>query len=692
MARMTFHVTRVRRMPLPIAASISISLAGFAGCLRGGGSSVSVSTAALRADSPPPGAMWLEELDLSTLEQEWGEPKAGKSFDGHPLTLNGQVFPHGIGTLAHSEWVIDLNGCAEWFSAAVGIDAEAGREGSVAFAVWVDGREAFRSRLMRGNDACEVVRVDLRGARRMGLAVENGGDGPWRDRADWAGAMIGLAPGATGRPRAVRLVDESTPDLWRPPADGSKSSPVIHAPRITGGTPGKPFLFRIPATGAAPLRFSVDKLPDGLSLDAATGILSGAIKSAGRTTANVTVENGVGQATSTLTIVGETGAVALTPPMGWNSWNVWGKSVDDAKVRAAADAMVVSGLAACGYSYVNIDDAWEGTRDARGRIRSNDKFPDMKALADYVHSRGLKLGIYSSPGPRTCAEFEGSYQHEEQDAKTYAEWGVDLLKYDWCSYDQIAKSDNHEEMMKPYRVMRAALDGCGRDVVYSLCQYGRGRVWEWGKEVGGNYWRTTGDIVDSWWSMSGIAERQSHLNDYAGPGHWNDPDMLVVGKVGWGPELHPTRLTPNEQVAHITWWSLLAAPLLVGCDMTAMDEFTRAVLTNPEVLEINQDALGKQGLRIAQYGRTPFGPWADRTEVWIRPLADGGSAVGIFNRGRDEAKVRFLWSDVLLQGPFSVRNVWQRREEGVSETDYQSRIPSHGAILLRVTDSGRQRP
>ena len=427
------------------------------------------------------------------------------------------------------------------------------------------------------------------------------------------------------------------------------------------------------------MRYAAENLPAGLTLDEQTGIITGQLEAEGTTEVRVTVSGPRGTASSTLTIVGGEHKLALTPPMGWNSWNVWGTAVDAEKVKAAADWMVKSGLAAHGYQYINIDDAWEGERDANGRITSNEKFPDMKALADYVHSKGLKLGIYSSPGPKTCAGYEGSYQHEFEDAETFAEWGIDLLKYDWCSYGKIAKDDSEAELRKPYELMRQALDACGRDIVYSICQYGMGEVWKWGAEVGGNYWRTTGDITDTWASMSRIGFGQHGLHPYAGPGHWNDPDMLVVGKVGWGPQLHDTRLTRNEQVTHITLWSLLAAPLLIGCDLSQMDEFTVALLSNSEVLAVNQDPLGKQGWRVAQRGKT---------EVWMRPLADGSIAVGLFNRGRGVTDVVAYWGELGLEGPQRVRNLWTRRDVGTFNGAFTARVSRHGAVMVKITPAG----
>jgi alpha-galactosidase len=299
----------------------------------------------------------------------------------------------------------------------------------------------------------------------------------------------------------------------------------------------------------------------------------------------------------------------------------------------------------------------------------------MKALSDYVHSKGLKLGIYSSPGPKTCAGYEGSYDHERLDAETFAEWGIDLIKYDWCSYGQIAQDDSEFELRKPYALMRQALDVCGRDIVFSLCQYGMGEVSAWGADVGGNYWRTTGDIVDTWGSLSSIGFGQAGLEEHAGPGHWNDPDMLVVGMVGWGPDLHPTRLSKHEQVTHITLWSLLAAPLLTGCDLAQLDDFTRALLANPEVLEVNQDPLGQQAGRVAVQGRQ---------EIWARPLADGTYAVGFFNRSRRATTITVAWSDLGLAGPQPVRNLWTRLDEGTFDEEYSAPVEGHGTVMVKI--------
>jgi len=626
----------------------------------------------LRASDPPPNAIWVDSLDLRKMVQRRQTPRAGRSLRNNPMTLNGVVYQHGIGTLSISEFVIDLKGQATRFMSMVGLDDEVKtRKGSATFEVWVDNKKAADTGVMRSGDPPKLISVDLTGARYLELFFDDGGDVSTDDNGDWAGAMIVLKPNVTAKPEAYTAPVEPPPLM----PSSISPKPAIHNPRITGATPGKPFLFLIPATGEGPLTFAARNLPAGLTLDPKTGIITGALKQAGKSIVQLTVSGPKGSASSELTIVGGHDALALTPPLGWNSWNAWGTSVDDAKVRAAADWMVKSGLAAHGFQYINIDDAWEGKRDANGEIQPNEKFPDMKALVDYVHSKGLKVGIYSSPGSRTCGRFEGSYQHEEQDARTYAKWGIDLLKHDWCSYSSVAKDESLPELKKPYIVMRDALKKVDRDIVYSLCQYGMGNVWEWGAEVGGNMWRTSGDLTDVWSNMSSVGFRQAGREKYTVPGHWNDPDMLVVGKVGWGPNIHDTRLTPNEQITHITLWGLQAAPLLIGCDMSQMDKFTVDLLGNDEVLDMNQDPLGKGAGRLWQQ---------ERLEVWARPLSDGTMAAGLFNRGLGAAKVTVKWSDLGLKGSQLVRDLWQQKDLGNFADSFSATVPQHGAVMVKI--------
>ena len=453
--------------------------------------------------------------------------------------------------------------------------------------------------------------------------------------------------------------------------------PQINGPCVTGATPGRPFLFKIPATGMAELTYAAKGLPRGLVLDSKSGVIMGSLAAPGVTVVTLRVGNSKGLASRKLVIVGGEGRLALTPPMGWNSWNCWATAIDQEKARAAADEFIATGLAAHGYAYVNIDDCWEGKRDAAGMIQPNEKFPAMKALGDYIHSKGLKFGIYSSPGPRTCGGYTGSYQHEDQDVQQWAYWGVDYIKYDWCSFDEIAHGDRSKQsLVKPYRVLRQSLDKVNRDIVYSLC-CGFGRSWEWSRDPGirGNCWRTTDDINDSWRTLRSIGFSQNGHETAAGPGHWNDPDMLVVGKLGWGPRLHATRLTRDEQLTHLSLWSILAAPLLIGCDMTQMDEFTLNLLTNDEVLDVDQDPMGQQGRMIFQSGDE---------QVWARQLWDGTVGVGLFNLASAPAQVTVKWSDLGLQSPMPVRDLWMHKNLGKFDSNFSAEVPRHGVVLLKI--------
>src|SRR6185437_3386229 len=354
--------------------------------------------------------------------------------------------------------------------------------------------------------------------------------------------------------------------------------------------------------------------------------------------------------------------LAATPPMGWNSWNHFAERVNDATIRDTADALVSTGLRDAGYVYLNIDDTWEGQRDAQGFIHPNSKFPDMKALADYVHSKGLKLGIYSSPGPKTCAGYEGSLGHEEQDAETYAKWGIDYLKYDWCQ----RPPSSVDEMKAAYTKMHNALVKTGRPIVLSLCQYGWNKVWEWGPSVGGNLWRTTGDISDRYAVMAEIGFGQNGLEKFAGPGHWNDPDMLEVGNGG---------MTEDEYRTHFALWAILAAPLIAGNDLTRMTPYTVAILTNREVIAVDQDPLGKQGFRVAQEG--PF-------EVWMKPMSDGSKVVGLFNRQRTTEQMTARFDQIGIRSEATVRDLWLKKDLGTFKDSYSAYVPPHGVVLVRI--------
>jgi alpha-galactosidase len=375
-------------------------------------------------------------------------------------------------------------------------------------------------------------------------------------------------------------------------------------------------------------------------------------------------------------------ALAATPPMGWNSWNWFAEKVTDKDVRQAADLLVSSGMRDAGYVYVNIDDAWEGARDTNGNLHSNDKFPDMKALADYVHGKGLKLGIYSSPGPKTCARFEGSMGHEDQDAQLYASWGIDYLKYDLCSFHngvmrKAHPGDSPEAMIIQYKIMRDAYERMhrallktGRPIVYSLCQYGFDSVWQWGPEVGANLWRTTADVTPTFDRISLIGREQAGLARYAGPGHWNDPDMLEVGN---------GKLTPDENRTHMGLWAMLAAPLLAGNNLSRLTPEITSILTNREIIAIDQDPLGKEADRI--YAEGPI-------EIWARPLADESRVLAIFNFGEQRSYLRGVslhLEQVGAANGWHARDVWMAKELGPISDFTQFTIPRHGSVILRLS-------
>lgn len=474
--------------------------------------------------------------------------------------------------------------------------------------------------------------------------------------------------------KTIRLT-EIIPYILTPPAS---PAPKINGAKVFGIRPNSPFLFKIPATGKKPLQYSVEHLPTGLKVDAATGIITGSIKTAGDYKMNFIVKNSLGTDKRAFTVkCGD--LLALTPPMGWNSWNCWGLSVSDEKLKLSAQAMIDKGLIDHGWTYMNIDDGWEAEqRNEKGEIVSNKKFPDLKKTGDWLHTKGLKFGIYSSPGTKTCGGYLGSYQHEKQDADSYAAWGIDYLKYDWCSYETVYRSEKDTSLAafkKPYAIMQDALQSQDRDIVYSLCQYGMKDVWKWGAAVNGNCWRTTGDIEDSWESLVSIGFNQTSQYAYAGPGRWNDPDMMIVGQVGWGENLHPTRLTPDEQYTHVSLWSLLSAPLLIGCDLGKLDDFTLNLLTNDEVIAVDQDPLGMQARRLLR---------TDTYQVWMKELDDGSKAIGIFNLSDKDDVVRFYWNELGLSKNQKVRDLWRQKDIGNFSTMFSTKVASHGVTLIRT--------
>ena len=373
---------------------------------------------------------------------------------------------------------------------------------------------------------------------------------------------------------------------------------------------------------------------------------------------------------------GSSSQVAQTPPMGWNSWNFFAEKVTDKDIRAAADNLVATGMKDAGYIYVNIDDTWEGERDATGLLHTNSKFPDMKALADYVHSKGLKIGIYSGPGTKTCGGFAASLDHEAQDAKMYADWGIDYLKYDLCSFipdvmEKQAPNDKTEQMrimFKAYEKMGSALKATGRPIVFSLCQYGWDAPWEWAPAIGGNSWRTTGDISPDWDRIYAILSQQEGLEKYAGNGHWNDPDMLEVGN---------GKLSLAENRSHFSMWAMVASPLLAGNDLPNMKPEIKEILTNKDVIAIDQDKLGKQGERVYSDGEV---------EVWTRHLSGDALAVAVLAAGDNRFSTHPFHLDLAklgLHGPQEGKDLWTGK--AVTLTEHMPiEIASHDILLVRI--------
>jgi alpha-galactosidase len=646
--------------------------------------------------------VWLDELDLSTATQGYGVPVKNKSLDGKTMTISGKTFERGFATHSVSSLLILLEGKATQFTAMVGIDDEVtGHDPAVEFELYGDGKKLWSSGLMHLRDSARLCKVQLAGVKKLELVVADGGNGNYYDHANWADAKFeaaGVNTFKTYNPIA------SEPYILTPKAS---ASPKINSAKVFGVRPGSPFQYIVAATGDRPMVFSAMGLPKGLALDSKTGIITGTLSNKGTYEVTLGAKNAKGKAEKKLRI--ECGdRIALTPVMGWNSWNCFAQEVSADKVKRAADAMIKSGLINHGWTYINIDDFWENHRDSkdsslRGKLRDdagyiipNSRFVDMKPLADYVHNLGLKIGLYSSPGPWTCGGCAGSYGYEKQDAESYAKWGFDYLKYDWCSYGNVINGlpDNDpykvsslsyngggelNTAIKPFKVMGEYLRQQPRDIVYSLCQYGMSDVWKWGDSVGGNSWRTTNDITDTWVSVKSIALAQDKAAAWSKPGNWNDPDMLVVGTVGWG-NPHKSKLKPDEQYLHISLWSLFSSPLLIGCDMEKLDDFTLNLLTNDEVIEINQDPLGKQATCLQTIGEM---------RIFVKQLEDGSRAVGFCNFGIDAVDLSYKdFANIGVNGKFKVRDLWRQKDITTIETktgELKLKVPAHGVVLYKFS-------
>ena len=628
----------------------------------------------------------LDELGVSPCYlQDWGSPQVNQSVLGTPLTVNGTVYKHGLGTHSISRILLDLKGKANSISGLAGADDNNMYAGKLQFKIIGDCKLLWSSGIMRKGDAVRKFNVNLVGIKKVLLLVEECGDGIMYDHADWLEVSIATSGKVIPVPVWPKPIMKNKYILTPEASD----TPKINNALIYGERPGKPFLWGIMASGNRPMSFQAIGLPDGLSIDQTTGFIRGKVVQTGNYKVLLLASNSKGTDRKEVVIkIGD--KIALTPPMGWNSWNCWGLGVDDQKVRDAA-RMMHDKLYAYGWNYVNIDDGWEASqRSSEGKILSNEKFPDFKGLTDYIHSQGLKFGIYSSPGRTTCGGHIGSYQHELADAQIWEHWGVDYLKYDHCSYSEIQENAEEKSIQAPYLVMRDALNKVNRDVVFCV-GYGAPNVWNWGKAAGGNQWRTTRDITDEWNVVTAIGCFQDVCASATAPGCYNDPDMLVIGKLGkgWGAKMHDSYLTPDEQYSHISLWSLLSAPMLIGCDMGDMDGFTLNLLTNSEVISVDQDPLASPAHKIL----------TEQGQIWYKKLYDGSFAVGFFNMNpyfvlwnqEDALKIQekqysfTLALDALgIKGKVMIRDLWRQKDLGIFVSSFHTSVPYHGVTLIKI--------
>ena len=647
----------------------------------------------------------LETLDLTTTVPRWVAPKANRSLAEQPLTIAGKIFSHGVGTRAPSTWWIDVGNGAR-FSAKVGVDDSAAPDAAVNFSILADGKRIWESGPMKRGDDAKAVDVALGGAHMLLLKLTGVGEASETERAgyyytafaDWADARIeftGVPPKAVGRP----LPKEEFVILTPKPGP----QPRINGPKVYGCRPGHPFLYRIPTQGERPIAFAADGLPTTLRVDD-TGIISGDAPPRGEYAITLRAQNRHGESVRSFKIVsGDT--LSLTPSMGWNHWYTHYFRVTDPMIREAADIMVTSGMADVGYQYVSIDDCWMNAvqnadplrtgalRDGSGMILPNRHFPDMKGMTDYIHSKGLKAGIYSTPGPLTCSHFEGSFEHEALDAKQYAEWGFDFLKYDWCSYEKIARTaagTPREIATKPFALMGGFLREQNRDILYNLCQYGREEVWKWGAASGAQSWRTSIDLGLETDRVFEVALANARHREWSKPGSWNDPDYVQIGFFGNPKAYAQTEhvepiavpLSPSEQYAFMSLWSLSAAPIFFGGDISRLDDFAISVLCNPEVIDIDQDSLGQCG-RVMRIDEDRF--------LMVKDLADGDKAVGLCNAGELPAVITATWSEIGLAGKHAVRDVWRQKDLGVVDKEYRATVPRRGVVLIRIQADGSAR-
>jgi alpha-galactosidase len=654
----------------------------------------------LAASAQKNNTVWLDDLQIQSFSEGLRPVKAKKNYESHTLKVSKVSFQRGIGAQSPCVLAFSLDKKALKFQAKIGNDDEGNPALSLSYYVLGDGKILFERKNMKMGDNPVSIDVPLLGVKQLGLLVLDsvGGINNKRTYANWLDAKVIMKGNAT-----IEKVENKEKKYILTPR--SKAIPRIHSPKIFGVRPGNPFLYNILASGKKPMIFSALNLPEGLQLHATTGMIRGVLQEKATHFVTLVAENNKGKDTALLEIrVGE--AIALTPPLGWNGWNAWEQKIDREKVLASAKAMVKWKLKDFGWQYINLDDSWQGYRDSITlALQPNEKFPDIKGMFDTIHNLGLKVGLYSTPYISSYAGYVGvssdypkggethekimvnrpSFSHigpytfEIQDAKQMADWGVDFLKYDW-----------RIDLASTIR-MADALRESGRDIVLSLSNNAPfDKAADWAKWA--QMYRTGPDIKDSWTSLFHTAFSIDKWAPFSGPGHWADPDMMIVGDVSIGSVLHPTRLTPDEQYTHVTIFSLLSAPMLIGCPLERLDPFTLNLLTNQEVLAIHQDPLGKPARYLGEI---------NGVQLWLKALSDGSFAMGLFNMAKygESPKTYFRWGDekeidfILpldtfnLPGKWSIRDVWKQKELGKFHHFFKTKIPHHGVKFIQLTKS-----
>ncbi|MFT3934858.1 MAG: NPCBM/NEW2 domain-containing protein [Chitinophagaceae bacterium] len=649
-------------------------------------------------------SIYLSDLPLHDFESGMVMPKANIAYVNSPLKVAGKTYSKGIGARPISALFFYLGGKALHFSGMAAHD-DAGRSDThIQFYILADGKIIWQSKPMLAGEASDKFDLDLNGVQKLGLLLIKTEDVPFVASGDWLEPLIIMQDGY----KPEKVANPINQYILTPKEE---VQPKITSAKVFGVGPGHPFLYNISATGTRPMQFAATELPDGLSIDKQTGIITGRIVKAGDYVVQLLAKNKYGETKKTLTI--KCGAaICLTPTIGWNGFNAWGHYITQDIVLRSAKVIVASGLINHGWNYINIDDTWEGQRGGvLNAIQPNEKFPNMQALMDSLHAMGFKTGIYSTPWIATYAGYTGStsdyedghlsdtsrdmpnkrsihyigkYHFEENDAKQWAKWGIDYMKYDWRMDTASAQR------------MSTALKNSGRDIAFSLSNnapFEYADVWA---NVS-NCWRTGADIRDSWLSVLNAGFTINKWQPFAGPGHWNDPDMLVVGDISTGKPLSPTRLTADEQYTHISQWSLLAAPLLIGCTIENLDSFTMNLLTNDEVIAIDQDPLGIAAKQMLN---------KDGMQVWARPLQDGSYAVGLFNTGNsvESPASYFTWGNEKpkelnfnfeiagLKGKWQLRDLWRQKDLGTFNGSFNATIPFHGVLLLRMMPIKKNKP